>query len=46
MFTTEETPFTDIDFFQFPSFIFKEDQVMVEEDNPSEKKCHERTRWY
>ena len=37
MFTTEETTFPDIDFFQFPSFIFKENQVIVEKDNPQKK---------
>ena len=39
MFTTEETTFTYIDFFY--SFIFKENQVIVEEDNPSEKNVTE-----
>ena len=35
--------FSDIDFFLVSSFIFKEnqDQVMVEEDNPSEKNVTE-----
>ena len=41
MFTTEETTVTDIDFFQFPNFIFKENQVIVEKDNPSEKNVTE-----
>ena len=38
MFTTEETTFTDINFFaKFPSFIFKENQVIIGEDDPLEK---------
>ena len=37
MFTIKKTTFADIDFFYFASFIFKENQVIVEEDNPSEK---------
>ena len=37
MFTAEKTTFADIDFFWFPGFIFKENQVIVEEDNPLEK---------
>ena len=37
MFTIEETKFADIDFFYFSSFIFKENHVLVEEGNPSEK---------
>ena len=41
MFTTEETTFADIDFFQFPkSFTFKENHI-VEENNPSEKNVTE-----
>ena len=37
MFTTEETTFADIEFFQIPkSFIFKANHL-VEENNPSEK---------
>ena len=35
---TKETKFTDIDFFYFSSFIFKENHVLVDEGNPSEKK--------
>ena len=35
MCTTEETTFA------VPSFIFKENQVIVEEDNPSEKNVAE-----
>ena len=41
MFTTEETTFVDIIFFQFRSFIFKENQIVVEEDNPSEENVTE-----
>ena len=34
--------FAEIDFFfEFPSFIFKENQVIVEEDNPLEKNVTE-----
>ena len=33
----EETTFTDIDFFYVSSFIFKENHVLIEEENPSEK---------
>ena len=29
--------FADIDFFYFSSFVFKENQVLIEEENPSEK---------
>ena len=40
--------FADVDFFYSFSFIFKENHVLVEEDNPSEKHCvnQGRTRWY
>ena len=41
MFTTEETTFSDIYFFQFPSYIFKDNQAIVEENNPSEKNVAE-----
>ena len=37
MFTIEETKFADIDFCYFSSFIFKENHVLVEGGNPSEK---------
>ena len=37
MFTIEEIKFADVDFFYFSSFIFKENHVLVKEDNPSEK---------
>ena len=37
MFIIEETTFADIDFLHFFSLIFKENHVLVEEDNPSEK---------
>ena len=33
----EETTFADIDFFYVSSFIFKENHVLIEEENPSEK---------
>ena len=33
----EETTFADIIFFYVSSFIFKENHVLIEEDNPSEK---------
>ena len=33
----EETTFTDIDFSDFASFIFKLNNVFIEEDKPSEK---------
>ena len=40
--------FADVDFLYFFSFIFKKNNVLVEEDNPSEKNCYSqgRTRWY
>ena len=42
MFTTEETTFADIDFFNFlSSFIFKENHL-VEENNPLEKNVMEK----
>ena len=33
----EETTITDIDISDFSSFIFKTNNVFIEEDNPSEK---------
>ena len=38
--------FADIDFFYVSSFIFKENHVVIEEENPSEKHCRGITRWY
>ena len=32
--------FVDIDLFDVSSFIFEENHVLIEEDNPSEKNCY------
>ena len=34
--------FADIDFFYFSSFVFKENHVLIEEENPSEEKPSEK----
>ena len=34
--------FADIDFFYFSSFVFKENHVLIEEENPSEENPSEK----
>ena len=34
--------FADIYFLNISSFIFKENHVLIEQDNPSEKNCYSR----
>ena len=40
--------FADIDFFYVSSFILKENHILIEENNPSEKNCYSQRiiRWY